>query len=122
MTAYEVSLTDRAEEDLDKLYFSLQTRIGYEKAFLWYGAIREAIIRSLESLPHRYQVSEDGSKAYPGTEVRAMRYGQGAAVFRIYYFIIEPRSEENEVDGAVRVLRVRHVTMRPLSQYGEDDE
>ncbi len=113
MTPYEVNLSDRAQEELEKIYLSRSIHLGQEQAILWFNATREAIVPQLETMPERFPISEDGCKAYPGTVVRQMLYGRDRSVYRIYFHVIQ---SEDDLSGTVWVMRVRHASMRPLSQ------
>lgn len=119
MQVYDVELNDQAQAETEQAYFSLSSRLGLEKVRDWYDTLLGEVSDKLSYLPKRYQMSEDGCAAYPGIEVRQYLSGNGGSAWRIYYHIIEPRSEEEQ--GVVRILRVRHAAMRPLGQAAEGD-
>ena len=113
MTTYVVELDDRAQDEADAIFFRLSARLGPDFASFWYDNLFKEM-DSLAVMPHRWAIAEYDGEAYPYTEVRRMLSGRGTMIFRILFHIIEPL--EGEIEGIVRVLRVRHAAMRPLGQ------
>lgn len=91
--------------------------MGPEWAGRWYDGLRYAIANSLSYMPGRFPISEDGCLVYSGVLVRQMTYGTGRLIYRILYYVIEPT--EDEIEGSVRILRIRHAAMRPLGESGD---
>ncbi len=118
MTTYVVELTDQAQAEAEDAYFRFSARMGPDFASYWYDGLRAAMRIKLSAMPQRFPISEEGNAVYPGTQRRFMLFGEGSMVYRVLFHIIEP--QENETEGIVRVLRVRHAAMRPLNQ--PDDE
>jgi plasmid stabilization system protein ParE len=68
-------------------------------------------------MPRRFSLALDDDRAYPGLEVRRLLYDQGRSVYKVLYHVIEPL--EDETEGIVRILRIRHAAMHPLNQSEE---
>lgn len=56
---------------------------------------------------------------YPDRTVLQHQYRQGSTVYRILFHIVEPA--ENESQGVVRVLHVRHGAQQWLNKDKEDE-
>ena len=91
--AYLVSITSRAERDLEHLYNEIDA-VGSDAARKWYAGLKKQIL-SLEKLPNRCPVTPEKKT------VRHLLYGRKHGVYRVIYRVIEKRK-------AVVVLHIRH--------------
>ena len=101
--AYRVSITARAERDLEELYEAIRGEHS-GLARKWYKGLRRAIL-SLERSPKRCPITRERR------ELRHLLYGRRPNVYRVIYRIVERRKE-------VEVLHIRHGAMREMR--GED--
>jgi toxin ParE1/3/4 len=91
--AYVVSLTARAERDLDEIYEHLHAAES-AAARRWFEALRQTIF-TLQEHPNRCAVTPESKK------VRHLLYGHKSRIYRIIYLVAED-------DMMVYVLHIRH--------------
>jgi toxin ParE1/3/4 len=91
--AYIVSITSRAERDLDGLYGEINAEYS-ETARKWYLELKQAIL-SLEQQPNRCPLTRKR-----GT-LRQLLYGHKPHVYRVIYRVLEKKKQ-------VEVLHIRH--------------
>lgn len=112
---YLVEFTEPALVEADAAYLWLSGLIGPEAAFLWYEGLFLAA-EVLSSLPRVHPIAPED--AFYDVEVRRLIYygpsrRRGRNVYRLLFHIIEPQEDESE--GVVRILHVRHGAKGPLS-------
>jgi toxin ParE1/3/4 len=90
--AYLVSVTRRAQRDLDSIYAAINAEFS-DVAFRWFSELESAIL-TLEEAPERCPLTPEE----PG--FRHLLYGKRPHVYRVIYRIAKNR----EVD----VLHIRH--------------
>ena len=95
--AYVVSITSRAERDLDHLYGNIDADHS-EAALKWYRGLKEAILR-LEQHPNRCPVTRKKD------ELRHLLYGHKPHVYRVIFRVLEKQK-------LVEVLHIRHGARR----------
>src|SRR5262245_62095063 len=91
--AFRVSLTARAERDLEDIFVASRAEES-DAAFAWYVGLRKAILR-LEDNPHRCPATPENRR------LRQLLYGKGRYVYRVIYRVVEAERE-------VVILHVRH--------------
>lgn len=91
--AYLVSITSRAERDLELLYEEIGAA-GSDAARKWYEGLKKQIL-SLEEFPNRCPVTPEKKT------VRHLLYGRRHGVYRVIFRVIERQK-------VVEVLHVRH--------------
>jgi toxin ParE1/3/4 len=91
--AYLVSISRRAERDLDRLYDYIDAGES-DVAILWYRRLRIAISR-LEEHPARCPLTPESDK------LRHLLYGRKPHIYRVIYSILEKPQE-------VVILHIRH--------------
>ena len=98
--AYAVSLTRRAEVDLDLVFVAIDAE-NSEAALKWYFGLREAIL-SLESLPNRCPITPE-SRFH-----RHLLYGRRADVYRVIFQVSEEARE-------VAIVHIRNGAQGPFT-------
>ena len=117
MTTYDVSLTERAEDDVERAYL-WHSRRSPEVAARWYAGLLAAL-DSLSALPERCPVAPEND-VFPDVTVRQLLYGKRRTSYRILFFVIPPA--DGEASGTVRILRVLHGAQQRLGQAGQKDD
>lgn len=95
--AYVVSLTVRAERDLEEIYERVHAAES-AAARRWFERLKREII-SLQDHPNRCAVTPESGR------LRQLLYGHKTRVYRIIYVVVED-------DKRVYVLHVRHGARR----------
>ena len=95
--AYAVSLTARAQRDLERLYDQIHAEDS-DAARKWYRGLKEAIL-SLEAQPSRCPVTPENGK------FRHLPYGSKPHIYRAIYRVLEKQKQ-------VEVLHTRHGARR----------
>jgi len=98
-TIYHVSLSARAERDLDHLYEKINAPSS-DAAGKWYQGLKEEIL-SLEKYPKRCPVTPENKY------LRHLLYGHGHNTYRVIY-----RISGMQVD----VLHIRHGSRKPFKK------
>jgi plasmid stabilization system protein ParE len=98
-TTYEVSLTARAERDLEQLYERINAPHS-EAARKWYQGLKQEIL-SLEKYPKRCPVTPENKR------LRHLLHGYGHNTYRVIYRISGMQ---------VEVLHIRHGARKPFKK------
>jgi len=100
--AYLVSVSHRAQRDLEALYEEKNAE-GSLAAARWFIGL-EAAILTLEQFPRRCRIAPEGVRTKK--PVRHLLYGKTPHVYRLIYEIDQPHK-------TVQVLTIRHGAMEP---------
>lgn len=90
---YRVSITGRAERDLEDLYDFIEAAHS-PLALKWYNALKRAIL-TLEKYPRRHPATQENRK------LRHILYGRKPHIYRVIYRVLERRKE-------VEILHIRY--------------
>ncbi|MEW4562973.1 type II toxin-antitoxin system RelE/ParE family toxin [Bremerella sp. JC770] len=103
---YSVAISRSAELDIHQAFHWWHENRSPDQAFRWYHQIVEAV-ETLEHMPERCPLAAEAQSI--GVPVRQLLFGvgKGPATHRILFTI---------VNNGVRVLRVLHVSMAPLTK------
>jgi toxin ParE1/3/4 len=91
--AYRVDITERAERDLERLYFIIEADSS-EQARVWFNGL-ESTVLNLDEHPAR------GALIPEGGGLRHLLYGRKGHRYRVIYAI-------DEASSTVTVLHIRH--------------
>ena len=91
--AYRVDITERAERDLERLYFTIEADSS-EQARVWFNGLERTVL-SLDEHPAR------GAPIPEGGGLRHLLYGRKGRRYRVIYAI-------DEASSTVTVLHIRH--------------
>lgn len=101
--AYRVSLSVRAQRDLELLFLQIKAEES-DAAFKWYLGFKEAIL-SLEEQPNRCPVTPECD------QFRHLLYGNRPHAYRIIYRVLEKQK-------LVAVLHIRYGARRRFQGSG----
>jgi toxin ParE1/3/4 len=99
--AYLVSITPRAERDLDLIYTNINAEYS-PAALKWYRGLARSVL-SLEKHPNRCPLTQKKN------HIRCLLYGHKPHIYRVIFRILE-RQEQ------VEVLHIRHGARRKPKQ------
>jgi plasmid stabilization system protein ParE len=94
---YLVSITSRAERDLEYLYETIDAEYS-GAALKWYRGLKQAIL-SLEKHPSRCPVTRRKGA------LRQLLYGNKPHIYRVIFRVLEKQKE-------VEVIHIRHAARR----------
>jgi plasmid stabilization system protein ParE len=110
--AYEVTLSETAEADIDSIVFRMMG-LSSDLARRWQGGLIDAM-NSLTLFPHRHPLAPETSLY--GRQVRAFVYGRGHSAYRVLYAITEANAGHSPT---VRIVRVVHGSRGPADHNDE---
>ena len=108
--AYVVSVTARAERDLDEIYEHIHVAES-AAALRWFHALRRAVF-SLQEHPNRCALTPESKK------LRHLLYGHKPRIYRVIYLVVDDRKQglrSPRRHGAQRRFRTSDIFVEPPS-------